>query len=238
MKILLFGALFVALAIQTFAQTDTISGDYRLRGTVKDQTGAVFAGLNLYIRKGDKDRTFSTDINGEFEIALQPGEYEITINKLYSNSFKAFVTIQNGGLNPNDLVFVLASSHLSCNDPNGKLYPKPMSLPKPPYPPVARAVRASGEVIVTVKIGTDGKVAEAVADSGHPLLRKAAELAAKESRFESNENDSERETKLTYVFLPYVFTPSEKEKLDLKRYSDPCRIEVYSDVDVINYSTY
>jgi len=238
MKILLFSALLIGLAIQTFAQIDTISGDYRLKGIVKDQTGAVFAGLNLYVRKGDKDRTFSTDINGEFEIGLQPGEYEITFNKLYSNSFKAFVKIQDGGLNPNDLVFVLDSGRICCNDSSGKPYPKPISLPKPPFPPAARAVRANGEVIVTVKIGTDGRVAEAVADRGHPLLRKAAELAAMKSRFESSENDSERETKLTYIFLSYVFTPSEKEKPGLKRYSNPCRIEVYSDVDVINYSTY
>jgi len=238
MKILLFSALLIGLAVQTFAQTDTISGNYRLRGVVKDQTGAVFAGLNLYVRKGDSSRTFSTDINGEFELGLQPGEYEITVNKLYSSSFKTFNKIQDGGLNPNDLVFVLDSSHIGCNDSGGKPFPRPISLPKPPYPPVARAVRASGEVIVTVKIGTDGKAAEAVADSGHPLLRKAAELAAKESRFESGENDPEREAKLTYVFMPYVFTPSEKEKLHLKRYSNPCRIEVYSDVDVINYSTY
>jgi outer membrane biosynthesis protein TonB len=132
----------------------------------------------------------------------------------------------------------LDSGRICCNDSSGKPYPKPISLPKPPFPPAARAVRANGEVIVTVKIGTDGRVAEAVADSGHPLLRKAAELAAMESRFESSENDSERETKLTYVFLSYVFTPSEKEKPGLKRYSNPCRIEVYSDVDVINYSTY
>ena len=101
MKILLFSvALLTGLAAQTFTQTDTISRDYRLRGIVKDQTGAVFAGLNLYVRKDDKDRTFSTDINGEFEIGLQPGEYEITVNKLYSNSFKAFVKIQDGRVNP------------------------------------------------------------------------------------------------------------------------------------------
>ena len=73
MKILLFGALLFSFTIQTLAQTDAISGDYRVKGIVKDQTGAVFAGLNLYVRKGDKDRTFSTDINGEFEIGLQPG---------------------------------------------------------------------------------------------------------------------------------------------------------------------
>lgn len=221
MKILLFGALLVTLAIQTFAQTDTIAGDYKVKGIVKDQTDAVFAGLNLYVRKGDKDRTFSTDINGEFEISLQPGEYEITVNKLYSNSFKAFVKIQNGGLNPNDLVFVLDSSRMCCTDSDGKPFPKPISLPKPPYPPVARAVRATGEVVVSIKIDRNGKVAEAVADSGHPLLRKAAEAAARQARFEPSETEDERDVKLVYIFLS-----DDNEKKEIRRYSNLYRIEV------------
>ena len=231
MKILLFGALFVALAIQTFAQTDTISGDYRLRGTVKDQTGAVFAGLNLYIRKGDKDRTFSTDINGEFEIALQPGEYEITVNKLYSNSFKAFIKIQEGGLNPNGLAFVLDSSRICCTDSDGKPFPKPISLPKPPFPPAARAVRASGEVIVTVNINPDGKVLSAIANNGHPLLRRTAEAIAKKALFEPAEMETERTAELIYVFLL-----PEDQKDHIRHYVNPYRIEIIGEFVVINAS--
>ncbi|MGH9838804.1 MAG: TonB family protein [Blastocatellia bacterium] len=48
----------------------------------------------------------------------------------------------------------------------------------PIYPSVARQINASGEVKVQVTIGEDGKVVEAVATSGHPLLRNAAEDAA------------------------------------------------------------
>jgi outer membrane biosynthesis protein TonB len=32
------------------------------------------------------------------------------------------------------------------------MYPKLLSFPKPPYPAAARAVRATGEVVVLVKI--------------------------------------------------------------------------------------
>ena len=56
-------------------------------------------------------------------------------------------------------------------------------LAKPKYPAAARAVRASGAVNVQVTIDEDGEVVMANAVSGHPLLRQAAEKAARESRF-------------------------------------------------------
>jgi len=56
-------------------------------------------------------------------------------------------------------------------------------LAKPNYPAAARAVRASGAVNVQVTIDEDGEVVMANAVSGHPLLRQAAERAARESRF-------------------------------------------------------
>lgn len=60
----------------------------------------------------------------------------------------------------------------------GVLNGKAMSLPKPPYPPAARAVRASGAVSVQILIYEDGNVFSAAAASGHPLLRAAARTAA------------------------------------------------------------
>ena len=60
---------------------------------------------------------------------------------------------------------------------------KAVILTKPKYPSAARAVRASGAVQVQVTLDEDGEVAMANAISGHPLLRQAAEVAAKESRF-------------------------------------------------------
>jgi TonB family protein len=60
---------------------------------------------------------------------------------------------------------------------------KATSLPKPPYPAAAKAVRASGAVSVQVLISEDGAVLSANATSGHPLLRAAAEQAARGARF-------------------------------------------------------
>src|SRR6185369_6802284 len=65
----------------------------------------------------------------------------------------------------------------------GVLNGKAVSLPKPPYPPAARAVRASGAVSVQVLIDEQGRVVSASAASGHPLLRAAAEQAARGARF-------------------------------------------------------
>ena len=65
----------------------------------------------------------------------------------------------------------------------GVLNGKATSLPKPPYPPAARAVRASGSVSVQVLISESGSVVSASAVSGHPLLRPAAVAAARGARF-------------------------------------------------------
>ncbi len=58
-----------------------------------------------------------------------------------------------------------------------------ISLPKPPYPPEAKAVGASGAVHVQVTIDEDGNVISATAVSGHPLLRQAAANAARKAKF-------------------------------------------------------
>lgn len=58
-----------------------------------------------------------------------------------------------------------------------------VSLPEPPYPPAAKAVSASGAVNVQVLIDESGNVVSANAVSGHPLLRQAAEGAARRAKF-------------------------------------------------------
>ena len=60
---------------------------------------------------------------------------------------------------------------------------KATNLPQPPYPPAARAVRATGSVSVQVLIDETGHVVSATAVSGHPLLRAAAVTAAQSATF-------------------------------------------------------
>lgn len=87
----------------------------------------------------------------------------------------------------------------------GVLNGKATSLPKPPYPPAARAVRASGAVTVQVLIDESGSVVSATAVSGHPLLRAAAVQAARSARFSPTQLSGQPvkvSGVITYNFVP------------------------------------
>jgi TonB family protein len=94
----------------------------------------------------------------------------------------------------------------------GVLNGKAVSLLKPPYPPAARAVRATGTVSVQVVIDTDGKVFSARATSGHPLLQRAAVSAACGSTFSptllrENEGSGEYHPVRVAGIITYNFVP-------------------------------
>lgn len=65
----------------------------------------------------------------------------------------------------------------------GVINGKATSFPKPAYPAAAKAVKASGAVNVQVEVDENGDVTSAKAVSGHPLLRSAAEQAARQAKF-------------------------------------------------------
>lgn len=65
----------------------------------------------------------------------------------------------------------------------GVLNGKAISLPKPAYPPVAKAARQTGTVTVQVTIDENGNVVSARAVSGPPLLQAAAAAAARQAKF-------------------------------------------------------
>ena len=65
----------------------------------------------------------------------------------------------------------------------GVLNGKAQYLPKPDYPPEARAAGAAGAVVVQVTIDEAGSVINAKAISGHPMLQQACVNAALQARF-------------------------------------------------------
>jgi TonB family protein len=65
----------------------------------------------------------------------------------------------------------------------GVLNGRALRLPKPDYPATARAAGASGTVTVEVTVDETGKVIEARAISGHPMLKPSATAAARQARF-------------------------------------------------------
>jgi protein TonB len=65
----------------------------------------------------------------------------------------------------------------------GVLMATVISMPAPPYPPIARQVRAQGPVSVQILVDEQGKVVSAQAVSGNPTLLTAAKEAAMRARF-------------------------------------------------------
>jgi TonB family protein len=77
--------------------------------------------------------------------------------------------------------------------------PKVIKYTAPKYPPAAKATRTTGEVVVVVKIDRTGKVIKAEAESGHPLLRQACVISARDWLFSVGESE-EREARITFAF--------------------------------------
>ena len=87
----------------------------------------------------------------------------------------------------------------------GVLNGKAIALPSPEYPTAVRAAKVFGTVEVEIVVGTSGEVISARAISGNPLLREAAEKAARAAKF-SPTTLSGQPVKikgvLTYEFVP------------------------------------
>lgn len=65
----------------------------------------------------------------------------------------------------------------------GLLNNKSISKPAPVYPQAAKDARVGGIVLVRVLVDEAGRVEEATAETGHPLLRSAAVEAVRQWRF-------------------------------------------------------
>ena len=94
-------------------------------------------------------------------------------------------TDSNLNFNDNSNLAIPTPRNLRAGQPvsGGVLNGKATSLPKPPYPPAARAVQASGTVTVQVLVDEQGNVVTATAVSGHPMLRATAVSAARAAKF-------------------------------------------------------
>jgi len=79
-----------------------------------------------------------------------------------------------------------------------------LELPKPDYPPIARAAHATGQVFVQIIIDVDGTVIAAAAVAGHPLLQAASVKAARNARFavtKVNDQPVKVTGVITYTFI-------------------------------------
>ncbi len=221
---------FFSFTLALFAQ-ETSTSKFELKGIIRDQTSAVIPGLWLQF-KSDKIKIDSlTDINWEFQVSLPDGAFILTTDRLSPEKFRAFINIGDKGLNPTYLEFVVDSDAIVCSGHRSMPSPKVVNSAEPPYPAVARAIHAVGDVTVSIKIKSDGSVSSVKAVSGHPLLQQAAKRAAEKFIFESSENVAEREALITFSFMP-----NEYEKKGVKRYKCPYRI-IINAPDVVEINT-
>ena len=69
------------------------------------------------------------------------------------------------------------------------------------YPAIARAANARGEVLIEVQVDTAGDVLSTKLISGHPLLQKVSEEAAKQWKFSPTPGGTkERTVRLTFSY--------------------------------------
>jgi len=92
---------------------------------------------------------------------------------------------------------VLFGSSAVCYGQSG--FPLVTHYEAPTYPPAAKAVHATGLVAVLVEVDERGNPSTVQGVAGHPLLRQAGELAAKNWRFSPVEGRHYITVRFTFV---------------------------------------
>ena len=118
-----------------------------------------------------------------------------------------YFTKKSGAANKDDTIGKSNQTYTAESDTlnGGILNGKTMVMPAPEYPAAAKAVKASGAVNVRVVVDENGNVISANAVAGHPLLRQAAEQAARKAKFSTNGfavNSVKVSGILVYNFVP------------------------------------
>ena len=114
---------------------------------------------------------------------------------------------------------------LIAREPNRNSLNEPgvVAAVAPEFPPIARSAHAQGEVVVEVTLASDGTVKTSKSLSGHPLLQRAAELAAKKWKFAPADQSSGK------VHLVFSFGYADGKKSEpqfLITFMPPYKVEV------------
>ena len=123
------------------------------------------------------------------------------------------------------LTVVSSFANAPYDEPQPNKEPSVVRAVAAAYPTVALVARVSGSVIVELKINAKGDVTSADAISGHKLLRKTAEVAARRWVFApANKMDKARKARLTFEF---ILMPGDASYADLLPvFVPPHRVEV------------
>jgi uncharacterized membrane protein YgcG len=95
-----FSVLCVVSALTVWAQgAGTI-----IKGTVKDPSAAVIPNAAVHVTGGGQTRDAKTDNNGQFTVAIPPGQYEVRVSAPgFVDADQQNVSVTNGQTNPLDI---------------------------------------------------------------------------------------------------------------------------------------
>ena len=207
-------------ALSLVAQS-TPADEVIVKAAVTNTAGVPIVGATLFIAI-DNESSYgaSTDADGIVSLRLKRGTNEIRAGRSTDPNYRLTLFIPEKGPIPNNVNIVLDPDKYCCRTKTGETPPKPLSLPRPPFPPAARAVGAWGEVIVEVEVNAEGKVVNAAAVSGHPLLRASSVAAARQATFEPGKDGTVFD--LTYAFR----MKSEQQETTKQAYENLYRIVI------------
>jgi len=200
MRIFVVALIVSSLVTVTAGQAKDRHGDYELRGTLQNDENQRIPGLRLHFSDGENITWTVSDHNGRFSLGLSNGNYVLTTPDIPGSKFRAFLRIDDSRMNPQEVAFTLATGTYCSERADGSKLPIILQSAVPTYPAVARAVRAVGLVKVEITIATSGIVSASKAVTGHPLLRKAAEIAAQKFLFEASAQMRERKAPISFYF--------------------------------------
>lgn len=144
--------------------------------------GQVATGLVVVVGLGLAGLLFT--FRGKNEVALLEPPPSNSSNATFSNTrANSMTNAANFSMNTASTPPPKTANRSPKIISGGVLNTKAIEVPQPIYPPAARAVGASGKVIVQVLIDEGGRVISANAVSGNPILRDAAVQAARSARF-------------------------------------------------------
>lgn len=228
-KFFLSAVLLFLFFFPISAQTSIQQAFFQVRAKVKDKENIPLAGMSLFIEGEKFKQTAVSDENGQFSINLPKGKFSIKGNEAVSKTFLTFLEIFADKPNPTDFDLIVETNQTCCSPTSDGKPTKIIKYVFPSYPPAAKAIRASGEVIVAVKIDKDGSVTSAKAEIGHVLLKAMSEATAKQFLFSKDENKLEREGEIIFAFRTIYTNRS-------NNFRKPNRLEVFSDDSQIQTS--
>jgi protein TonB len=162
-------------AVVTRTEISVIAPVTRSQEVAKETTKEVARDMSKFINKGDVDAGVST--------AAPRRDVGFAEGTAREGSGPAGPAVSGGDEPPPPAPTPKPEPPKKTIVSGGVLNGKAISKPQPAYPPIAKAARASGTVTVQIVVDESGRVIQASAVSGHPLLQQAAVAAARQARF-------------------------------------------------------